>query len=369
MVLVGGRGTRLENITKLTAKPAVIFGGKYRLIDFVLSNLSNSGINTIGLITQYEPHELLRYVEHGSTWDLDVNDGGIAFLTPYTSALGELWQKGTAHAIIQHCRFVDQYDPEYVLILSGDQVYKMDYNLLIEQHKNKKADITIGAFNVIGDTSRFGILKIDSDNRIIDFEEKPKKTSSTLASMGIYIFNKGVLRKLIAESENNNFDFGIDIIPLSIKKKLNVFAYEYDDYFRDVGTIQSLYDANMDLIDNPNYLKIQDYRNLPIYTKSQNLPPHHIGRSGIVKNSMISDGCLIFGEVDHCVISSGVLLKKGSIIKDSIIHPNVKIGENCQIENAIIMENSVIIANIILKFDKVTVIDNEFLWKLGENNE
>jgi len=369
MVLVGGRGSRLENITKLTAKPAVSFGGKYRLIDFVLSNLSNSGINTIGLITQYEPHDLLRYVEHGSTWDLDVNDAGISFLTPYTSLNGELWQKGTAHAIVQHCRFVDQYDPDYVLILSGDQVYKMDYNLLIKEHISKKADITISTFKVEKDKARFGILKTDDNKRIIDFEEKPKKTSSNLASMGIYVFNRGILRSLLNGSENNNFDFGKDIIPLSIKKKLNVFAYEFDGYFRDVGTVNSLYEANMDLLDNPNYLKINDYRNLPILTKSENLPPHHVGGSGEVKNAMISDGCLIYGEVDHSIISSGVLLKKGSIIKDSIIHKDVKIGENCVVEKAIIMENSVVLANSVLKFDKVTVVDNEFLWKLGDIDE
>lgn len=369
MVLVGGRGSRLEQITRSTAKPAVSFGGKYRLIDFVLSNLSNSGVSTIGLITQYEPYELISYVEHGSTWDLDVNEGGISFLTPYTSMDGDFWQKGTAHAINQHFRFIDLYNPDYVLILSGDHVYKMDYNAMINQHIKSKSDITIAAFQADGNKSRFGILEIADDCKVISFEEKPENAKSDLASMGIYIFNKKTLRELVVENADANIDFGNDIIPLALKKELNICCYKFDGYFRDVGTVASLYAANMDLLDNPHYLKIQDYAEFPIFTKSVNLPPHHIITSTKVSNSMISDGCLIFGEVRHSILSSGVVLGENSVIKDSIIHANTKIGENCHVENAIVVEDSVILANTELIFDEVTVVDNQFLWKLGEDDE
>ena len=369
MVLVGGRGTRLGNITKSTAKPAVTFGGKYRLVDFVLSNLSNSGISTIGLITQYEPYELLSYIEHGSTWDLDVNEGGISFLTPYTSMDGEVWQKGTAHAINQHFRFIDQFNPDYVLILAGDHVYKMDYNGMINQHIKSNADCTIATFKVEGDKSHFGILEMDEGNKITKFIEKPKNASSDLASMGIYVFNKKVLKELLDIVEDGKNDFGKDIIPLALTRNLKVCGYEFSGYFRDVGTIKSLYEANMDLLDNPQLLKIQDYNNFPVFTKSVNLPPHHIVKSNKISNSMISDGCLIYGEIIHSIISSEVIVKEGSIIKDSIIHPKVKIGKNCYIENAIIIKGSVVLANTTLKFTETTVVDNDFLWKSGENNE
>ena len=369
MVLVGGRGTRLGNITKSTAKPAVNFGGKYRLVDFVLSNLSNSGISTIGLITQYEPYELISYIEHGSTWDLDVNEGGISFLTPYTSMEGEVWQKGTAHAINQHFRFIDLYNPDYVLILAGDHVYKMDYNAMIKHHIHRKADVTIATFKVNDNKSRYGILEMDEKSKIISFEEKPENAKSDLASMGVYVFNKKVLKDILAFTEDNKFDFGNDIIPLALKNKLNMYGYKFDGYFRDVGTVDSLYKANMDLLDNPHLLKIQDYSDFPIFTKSVNLPPHHIVKGEKISNSMISDGCLIYGQIIHSILSSGVVVKDDSIIKDSIIHPNVKIGENCYIEKAIIVEGSVILANTSLKFDQVTVVDNDYLWKLGDVHE
>ena len=369
MVLVGGRGTRLGKITKTTAKPAVTFGGKYKLIDFVLSNLSNSAINTLGIITQYEPYELLSYIEHGSTWDLDVNEAGVSFLTPYTSASGELWQKGTAHSVYQHFRFIDQYDPDYVLILSGDHVYKMDYNKLIDEHIANKADVTISTFKVNDDPSRYGILDLDKKDLVISFEEKPEKPKSKLASMGVYVFNREVLRSLLKEGDNSNFDFGNDIIPLALKSDLKVYGYRFKGYFRDVGTIDSLYKANMDILDKPHYLKAYDYSDFPILTKSSNLPPHHILGDNKIVNSLISDGCLINGEIKHSILSSGILIKEGCKIKDSIIHSNVKIGANSIIEKAIIVENSVILANSILKFKEVTVIDNDYLWKMGEDDE
>jgi len=369
MVLVGGRGTRLGKITKSTAKPAVTFGGKYRLVDFVLSNLSNSGISTIGLITQYEPYELLSYIEHGSTWDLDVTEGGISFLTPYTSMEGQNWQKGTAHAINQHFRYIEQFDPEYVLILAGDHVYKMDYNPLIKQHIKTNADITISTFDVSSEASRFGILEMDENQKIIGFEEKPIKPKSSKASMGIYVFNKKVLKALLDFSDDGKFDFGKDIIPLGLKKKLNVYGYEFKGYFKDVGTIKSLYETNMDLIDNPQYLKINEYATFPVFTKSVNLPPHHIVESTKIVKSMISDGCLICGDIIHSIISSGVVIKAGSVIKDTIIHQNVNVLENCYLEKVIVVKDTVIKANTTLKFKEVTVIDNDFFKEVGENNE
>jgi glucose-1-phosphate adenylyltransferase len=311
----------------------------------------------------------LSYIEHGSTWDLDVNEGGISFLTPYTSANGELWQKGTAHSVYQHLRFVDQYNPDFVLILSGDHVYKMDYNLMINEHIKNKADITISTFKVHDNPSRYGILELNELNQVVSFEEKPINPKSDLASMGIYVFNTKVLHQLLQTKEEKIFDFGNDIIPLAIKKQLSIFGYRFDGYFRDVGTVESLYQSNMDLIDNPHYLKIHDYNDFPILTKSSNLPPHHIVRSKKITNSLISDGCLIYGEINHSILSSGVLVSDQSIIKDSIVHANVKIGKNCQIERAIIVEDSVILANTVLKFDEITVVDNEYLWKMGEHHE
>lgn len=369
MVLVGGRGTRLGNITKTTAKPAVTFGGKYKLIDFVLSNLSNSAINTVGIITQYEPYELLSYIEHGSTWDLDVNEAGVNFLTPYTSATGELWQKGTAHSVFQHFRFIDQYDPDYVLILSGDHVYKMDYNLLISEHKKNEADVTISTFLVNDDPSRYGILELNKNDLVISFEEKPKKPKSKHASMGVYVFNREVLRTLLKEGNDSNFDFGNDIIPLAINGDFKVCGYRFKGYFRDVGTIDSLYKANMEILDKPHYLKAYDYSNFPILTKSSNLPPHHIMGNNKIVNSLISDGCLINGEINHSILSSGITINEGCKIKDSIIHSNVIVGANSIIERAIVVENSVILANTILKFKEITVVDNDFLWKMGEDDE
>jgi len=369
MVLVGGRGTRLGKITKSTAKPAVTFGGKYRLVDFVLSNLSNSGVSTIGLITQYEPYQLLSYIEHGSTWDLDVTEGGISFLTPYTSMEGENWQKGTAHAINQHFRYIDQFDPDYVLILAGDHVYKMDYNLMINQHIETNADVTISTFEVNDEATRFGIIEMDQNKKIIGFEEKPKKPKSSLASMGIYVFNKKVLKELLDLTVEGKFDFGKDIIPLGLKKGLNIYGYQFSGYFKDVGTIKSLYEANMDLIDNPQYLRINEYSSFPVFTKSVNLPPHHIVKSDKISKSMISDGCLIYGQIIHSIISSGVVIKEDSIIKNTIIHQNVKVEKNCYIENAIIVKDTVVKPNTILKFKEVTVLDNDVLMKLGDNNE
>ena len=369
MVLVGGRGSRLEQITKHTAKPAVSFGGKFKLIDFVLSNLSNSNIDTCGIITQYEPHELMNYIGHGSTWDLDVNEGGIAFLTPYTSMDGQLWQEGTAHAIFQHFKFIDQHNPEYVVILSGDHVYKMNYMNMIDEHIKNNADITISAFSVAKNPQRFGILQTDKSGRVTNFEEKPEYPKSNLASMGVYVFNRHVLQDCLSQNLDNNLDFGNDIIPLALKNGKNVFAYRFNGYFRDVGTVESLYRANMDLIDNPQYLKLHEYIDSPVYTKSSNLPPHHIAKKCVINQSLISDGCLIYGDVYHSILSSGTVVGSNSIVKNSIIHRDVTIGDNTFIENAIVIEETNIPQNMILKFKKTTIIDQEIINEMGDYHE
>lgn len=369
MVMVGGRGTRLENITKTTAKPAVSFGGKYKLIDFVLSNLSNSNIDTAGIITQYEPHELMSYIGHGSTWDLDSSEGGISFLTPYTSSDGEVWQKGTAHAIRQHFRYIDQYQPEYVLILSGDHIYKMDYNLMIEEHKNHQAEITISTFYTSREASRFGIVESNEDGIVVGFEEKPEQPKSNLASMGIYVFNREVLRELLMDYEGDNFDFGADIIPLALAKQKRIIAYRFNGYFRDVGTVDSLYRANMELLDNPQFLKLHEYDNFPVYTKSSNLPPHHIGKKCIIHSSLISDGCLILGDIYHSVLSSNIVVEEGALIRDSILLQHVHIGEGVNVKNAIILESTRIPNHLDLVFDQVTIVDEEMILKLGDRHE
>ena len=368
MVLVGGRGTRLERITLHTAKPAVSFGGKYKLIDFVLSNLSNSGVKKVGIVTQYEPYELMDYIEHGSTWDLDINDGGISFLTPYTTKDGDKWQKGTAHAILQHFRFIEQHKPDHVLILGGDHIYKMDYSHMVDVHKKQGADLTIATFTPNGDLTRFGIVSSNADGFVEGFEEKPKRPKSDTASMGIYVFKTDVLRRLLQMDKEDNFDFGHDIIPLALKENLRVAAYHFEGYFRDVGTVQSLYEEQMNLLDNPQYLKLHDYKHLPVYTKSSNLPPHHVAIRTLVRNSLVSDGCLIYGQVIHSVLSSRVVIKSGASVKNCVIFSDVKVGDHAVIENAILMDGSVVLANTKLVFDEVTVVDNDYLWKLGEQN-
>lgn len=369
MVMVGGRGTRLENITKEKAKPAVSFGGKYKLIDFVLSNLSNSNILTCGIVTQYEPHELMSYIGHGSTWDLDINEGGISFLTPYTTVNGDLWQKGTAHSIIQHFKYIEQHNPDYVLILSGDHIYKMNYNDMIKEHIEKDADITIASFTVHKNANRYGILQSNKKGEIISFEEKPDVPKSNQASMGIYVFNKKVLKELLEYDLSCNFDFGKDIIPLALEKNYRVINYKFGGYFRDVGTVQSLYEANMDLLDNPHYLKLHEYVDHPVFTKSGNLPPHHIAEKCSIRNSLISDGCLIFGDLNRTILSSGVVVEYGSKVENSIVHANARIGKMCYVRNAIILEDSKLLPNTILDFDEITIVDNDYLWKLGDIDE
>jgi len=368
MVLVGGRGTRLHPITKHMAKPAVTFGGKYRLVDFVLSNLTNSYIGTVGIITQYEPHSLMHYIEHGANWDLDVSGGGIQFLTPYTAYDGDKWQKGTAHAIRQHMHFIRQHDPELVLILSGDHVYKMDYTPLIEDHQQSGADITIATFKPHDSLSRYGVLKSDETGRLIHFQEKPDHPEGDMASMGIYVFERKALETILTEEMPEGFDFGKDIIPKALQEDYRINTYRFEGYFRDVGTVQSLYDANMELLDRPELLRLNDYKNLPIYTRSSDYPPHHIMLSEPVKNSLVSDGCLIQGTVRHSILSNNVAVLEDTTIDDCLIYSGVTVNENCQVKNAIILENTVIPPNTNIVFDEVKVIDNDILWALGDDS-
>ncbi len=367
MVLVGGRGTRLGDITKRKAKPAVTFGGKYKLIDFVLSNLAHAQIDTVGIVTQYEPHELMHYIQRGASWDLDVNDGGVHFLTPYTTREGSKWQRGTAHAVAQHLHFLDAYDPEHVIVLSGDHVYKMDYQKMLSHHKKTGADITVGAFKPHDSLSRYGVLALNDHDGITDFAEKPDNPQGSLASMGVYVFNRAVLHSVL-QSDVDDLDFGRDIIPKALKENYHVCGYRFNGYFRDVGTVESLYEANLDLLDHPEYLKIHDYTTHPIYTRTEDLPPHHNMSPDRVRDALICDGSMIMGHVEHSVISSNVLIKENAFVKNSIVFTGVKIGERSRLENVIVLEDTVILPHTELIYDKPTVIDNETLWKVGEQS-
>ncbi len=367
MILVGGRGTRLKQITKNTAKPAVSFGAKYRLIDFTLSNITNSGIDVCGIVTQYEPFELMYYIGSGASWDLDVLEGGIRFLTPYSKKNDVLWQKGTAHAIKQYFRFIEEYKAKYVLILSGDHIYKMDYMEMLKHHIDHKADITIAATEVDkSETSRFGILEIDDNMRVISFEEKPHKPKSNLASMGIYIFSTEVLHDLLYNYEEELVDFGKDVLPKSINLKKHVSLYNFKGYWRDVGTVESLYSANMDLLNDPNYLGLNVSKNLPIYSKSYNLPPHVIQPTGSVKKSVIADGSIIYGDVNHSAIAYEGIVEENARVYDSVLLPNVHVGKNAFIKNVIVNKDVKIPDNYKYDSDKLVLITQENLLEVGE---
>lgn len=345
MILAGGQGSRLGILTKKVAKPAVPFGGKYRIIDFALSNCSNSGIDTVGVLTQYRPQALNSHLGIGSPWDLDRNHGGLSILPPYMRESGGDWYKGTANAIYQNRHYVDSYDPEYVLILSGDHIYKMDYSKMLEYHKEKGADATIAVIEVPDEeTSRFGIMNTNPDDSIYEFEEKPKVAKSNLASMGIYIFNWKVLKKFLKQDEadkNSSNDFGKDIIPSMVAEDKRLYAYRFKGYWKDVGTIDSLWESNMDLLDDDCNLNIYD-PNWRIYSVNPTMPPQYIGNEAEVQQSIIVEGCNVFGSVKNSVLFSGVSVGKGSKITNSVIMNNVTIGENVIIDKAIIGANAVI---------------------------
>ncbi|OKP73864.1 glucose-1-phosphate adenylyltransferase [Paenibacillus helianthi] len=345
MLLAGGQGKRLKGLTKSLAKPAVYFGGTYRIIDFPLSNCSNSGIDTVGVLTQYEPLVLHSYIGVGSDWDLNRKDGGVFVLPPHERENGSSWYRGTADAIYRNLKFVDQFDPEHVLILSGDHIYKMDYYAMLQYHKARNADCTISVIDVpLEEASRFGILNTDEDLKIYEFDEKPAKPKSTLASMGVYIFKWEVLRKhLLEDGENagSSHDFGKDIIPLMLADGQSLFAYPFEGYWRDVGTITSLWEANMDLLSDTPPLNLND-PNWRIFTRNPNQPAQYVAPGAKVSGCIINEGCIVHGEVKHSVLFYGVEVGEGSVITDSVIMPKVKIGKNVRIHKAIISENTVI---------------------------
>ncbi|MCF0148517.1 MAG: glucose-1-phosphate adenylyltransferase [Clostridium sp.] len=345
MILAGGQGSRLGILTKNIAKPAVPFGGKYRIIDFPLSNCSNSGIYTVGVLTQYKPLDLNNHIGIGDPWDLDRRNGGVSILPPYQEEKGGDWYKGTANAIYQNIEFIDRYEPEYVLILSGDHIYKMDYYKMLDFHKENNADATIAVIDVsIEEASRFGIMNTREDNSIYEFEEKPTNPKSTNASMGIYIFNWSVLKRFLIDDENDiisDNDFGKNIIPNMLNSGKKLMAYPFNGYWKDVGTIQSLWEANMDLLKLDNKLNLYD-REWKIYSQNDVSPAHYIGENAKIINSLIAEGCVIHGKVENSVLSQGSYVGKNTIIIDSVIMPNVRIGDNVKIEKAIIGNNAII---------------------------
>ncbi|EEH99799.1 glucose-1-phosphate adenylyltransferase [Clostridium tertium] len=345
MILAGGQGSRLGVLTKRLAKPAVPFGGKYRIIDFPLSNCSNSGIYTVGVLTQYKPLELNTHIGIGSPWDLDRRDGGVRVLPPYQEEKGGKWYKGTANAIYQNIEYVDRYNPEYILILSGDHIYKMNYDKMLEFHKQKKADATIAVIDIpIEEASRFGIMNTRDDLSIYEFEEKPQNPKSTKASMGIYIFNWSILKRFLIEDENNidsSNDFGKDIIPNMLNNKMKLVAYPFEGYWKDVGTIRSLWEANMDLLNTDNKLSLYD-NEWKIYSENIARPAQYIGSNSNVNESLVVEGCIVEGDVEHSVIFQGVSIGRNSIIRDSVIMSDTKIEDNVVINKAIVGSNAII---------------------------
>nr|QGT51028.1 glucose-1-phosphate adenylyltransferase [uncultured Firmicutes bacterium] len=339
MILAGGQGSRLGVLTKDIAKPAVPFGGKYRIIDFTLSNCVHSGIDTVGVLTQYQPLELNTYIGNGQPWDLDRKEGGVFVLPPYVSSEKGEWYKGTANAIYQNIGFIGQYDPEYVVVLSGDHIYKMDYSLMVEAHKKNNADATIAVIEVPWEeASRFGIMNTDESMRITEFEEKPAQPKSNLASMGVYVFNWNQLKKYLIADENNpnsDNDFGKNIIPQMLAGGLNLFAYRFDGYWKDVGTIQSLWEANMELLDEETGVELSD-PDWKIFSRNPALPPHYLSPEAEICNIYITEGCEVFGTVEHSVLFEGVEVEEGAVVKDSILMPGARIGKNVRVEKSII---------------------------------
>lgn len=347
MLLAGGQGSRLGVLTSKMAKPAVAFGGKYRIIDFPLSNCINSGIDTVGVLTQYQPLRLNTHIGIGIPWDLDRNVGGVTVLPPYEKSTNSEWYTGTANAIYQNLEYMEQYNPDYVLILSGDHIYKMDYKIMLDYHKANNADITIAAMPVpIEEAKRFGIVVTDDDNRITEFEEKPENPKSNLASMGIYIFSWNVLKNaLIALKDQNECDFGKHVIPYCFENNKRLFAYEYNGYWKDVGTLNSYWEANMELIDIiPVFNLYEEF--WKIYTRTDAIPPQYISSDAFIEKSIIGDGSEIYGKVYNSVIGSGVVIEEGAVVRDSIIMQDTVIGKNTSVEKAIIAEEVVIGDNV-----------------------
>lgn len=341
MILAGGQGSRLGALTAHVAKPAVSFGGKYKIIDFVLSNCTNSGLDTVGVLTQYKPLDLNAHIGNGAPWDLDVRRGGISLLPPYMRKTSAQWYHGTANAVYQNLEYLEQYQPEYVLILSGDHIYKMDYSDMLIHHKKKGAELTVAVIDVPKEEAkRFGILNINGDRRILDFEEKPRQPKSTLASMGVYIFNYDVLKRVLKEDEQKEksaHDFGKNIIPSMLESGISLYAYPFAGYWKDIGTPESIWQANMDLLspENPLELYGNDWQ---IYTRPNDLPPHYISYDAKVEQSIISQGCTIHGTVKRSVLFPGVTVEKDAIVEDSVVMSDCVISSFSHVKKAIVCE-------------------------------
>lgn len=346
MLLAGGEGKRLGALTNQIAKPAVPFGGKYRIIDFTLSNCSNSNIQTLGVLTQYSPLELNRHIGNGKPWDMDRRYGGVSVLSPYTVKTGGDWYSGTADAIYQNIHFINQYNPKYVLVISGDHIYQMNYQKLLNQHIRTKADATISVIKVPWEeASRFGILNTTDSLRIYEFEEKPEHPQSNLASMGIYIFTWETLKAYLIQDamrKTSSHDFGKDIIPTMLGDEKRLYAYEFDGYWKDVGTIQSYWEANMDLLNNEQSGLSLDNNSWRIHTQDSNYPPQFIGKDATVRHSLINSGCFVYGKVEKSVLFSNAKVEKSSTVSQSILHSGVKVGRNSNLHRVIVMENTVI---------------------------
>ncbi|MCI5870724.1 MULTISPECIES: glucose-1-phosphate adenylyltransferase [Streptococcus] len=351
LILAGGQGTRLGKLTQSIAKPAVQFGGRYRIIDFALSNCANSGINNVGVITQYQPLALNSHIGNGSAWGLDGIDSGATILQPYSATEGNRWFQGTSHAIYQNIDYIDSIDPEYVLILSGDHIYKMDYDDMLQTHKDNLASLTVAVIDVpLKEASRFGIMNTDASDRIVEFEEKPAEPKSTKASMGIYIFTWKRLREMLVDAEKNTIDmsdFGQNVIPAYIDSGERVYTYNFNGYWKDVGTIESLWEANMEYIAVDNELDSRD-RSWKIYSKNQIAPPNFITAEAEVKDSLVVDGCFVSGKVEHSILSTNVQVKEGAEIKDSFIMSGAKIGAGAKITRAIIGEGAEIGEGVVI---------------------
>ena len=345
MLLAGGQGSRLGVLTKTVAKPAVPYGGKYRIIDFPLSNCTNSGIDTVGVLTQYQPLELNAYIGSGAPWDLDLTNGGVFVLPPYQKAKGSDWYRGTANAIYQNMAFIEQYNPDYILVLSGDHIYKMDYNAMLNYHIRKGADATIAVRPVPWEeASRFGIMNTDAEGNIVEFEEKPKQPKSNKASMGIYIFTWAKLRDYLiadeADKKSSN-DFGKNIIPAMLNDKQVMVAYDFDGYWKDVGTIESLWEANMDLLAQPMPIDLHE-KSWRIYARNPGLAPHYIAKGAVVADSLITEGCEVHGNVKHSVLFAGVTIEEGAEIVDAVIMPHAVVRRGAVVRRAIIAEGAVV---------------------------
>ena len=371
MLLAGGQGSRLGVLTSKIAKPAVPYGGKYRIIDFPLSNCANSGIDTVGILTQYKPLELNDYVGSGKPWDLDRSNGGVHILPPYQGQKGGNWYKGTANAIYQNIEFISRYNPEYVLVLSGDHIYKMDYSKMINEHIESGADCTIAVMEVtMEEASRFGIMNTREDDTIYEFEEKPAKPKSNLASMGIYVFNWQKLKKYLTEDEanpNSSNDFGKDVIPAMLNAGELMKVYRFADYWKDVGTVDSLWEANLDLLNPKIDLNLAD-QNWRIYSRTTGMPPQYVSEDAEVENSLITDGCEVEGKLDYSILFENVTVEKGASVEYSLVMPGAVIKKGAKVKYSIIAENTVIGENAEIGTEPAQTDTNDWgITVIGDN--